>query len=134
MSSEENKAIVLAAFGALMNGNLDPLDGLVASDCVMHQCGFLEPVRGIEAIKRLPGGRIVSDRRASLDTIVGEGDTVAIRWLTTGLYADANDPERVGRPVAFACMSFLRVEGGKIQEIWNIQDMSSMWSQIASAD
>jgi hypothetical protein len=53
MLIDENKAIVRSAFEALMTGNLTPLDDLLASDCVMHQCGFLEPIRGAEAIKHL---------------------------------------------------------------------------------
>lgn len=130
--SDENKAIVLSAFEALASHNFDPLDDLLAPDCVMHQCGFLEPIRGIEAIKRLPGGRLVTAREARLDSIVGEGDTVAIKWLTTGLHIDPEDPQESGKPVAFMCMTFLRVEGGKIQEIWNIQDMSTFWRQVSS--
>lgn len=32
--------------------------------------------------------------------------------------------------VSFPSMSFLRFQGGKIAEIWNIQDVSTMHTQL----
>jgi len=135
MSVDENKAIARSAFDALMAGNLAPLDHLLAPDCVLHQCGWLQPIRGAERIKHLRGGRqLVSQRQVRLDTIVAEADTVAIHWHTEGLYADPGDPHRTGQAVSFMSMSFLRLDEGTIREIWNIQDMSTVWSQLGSSD
>jgi predicted ester cyclase len=133
VSVNDNRVIARSAFEALMAGNLTPLDDLLAPDCILHQCGWLQPIRGAERIKHVREGRqLVSDRHVRLDTMVAEGNTVAIHWHTSGEYADAQDQARVGHPVSFMSMSFLRLEGGKIQEIWNIQDMSTLWAQLGS--
>jgi ketosteroid isomerase-like protein len=134
MSVDENKAIARAAFDALMSDNLAPLDHLLAPDCILHQCGWLQPIRGVERIKHISGRRrLVSERHVRLDAIIAEGDTVAIHWHTEGLYADPGDPHRTGQAVSFMSMSFLRLDEGTIREIWNIQDMSTVWSQLGSS-
>jgi ketosteroid isomerase-like protein len=132
VSIEENKAIVRTAFDALMSGDLGPLDTLLIPDCVLHQCGFLEPIREVGAIKHLsrgPDGPL-TDRQVRLDKIVGEGDIVAIHWQITARVMDEDSADGIGRPVSFMSMSFMTVTGGKITEIWNIQDMSTMWAQL----
>ncbi len=130
---DENKAIARAAFEALMAGDPAPLEQLLAPDCVLHQCGWLQPIRGARSIERLRANRgPVTERRVQLEAMVAEGNMVAIHWHTDGVYDDPDDPRRSGQPVSFPNMSFLRLEGGKIVEIWNIQDVSTMWSQIDS--
>lgn len=135
MTIEDNKAIVRRAFEALMSDDLNPLDDLLSPDCVLHQCGFLEPIRGVDAIKSLPGGDgPISRQEVRLERIAGDGDTVAIHWSTIGTCLDPESSEGARRPVSFMSMSFLQLEGGKITEIWNIQDMSTMWAQLAPPD
>jgi ketosteroid isomerase-like protein len=131
MTVEENKQIARRAFEALMAGDLRPLEELLAPDCVLHQCGFLEPIPGHSIIKgEFPRGGLVADRQVRLERMIGEGDTVALHWWTTGRHNDPDSSERNGRHVSFPSMSFIRMEGGKIAEIWNIQDVSTMWTQL----
>jgi ketosteroid isomerase-like protein len=130
MVTDDNKAIVRAAFDVFMSDDQSALDDLLAPGCVLHQCGFLEPIRGAEAIKHRRAGQFVSERTVHLEENVADGDLVAIQWQTSGLYVNAYRPDKLGRPISFGSMSFLRVDGDKIQEIWNIQDMSTVSAQL----
>jgi ketosteroid isomerase-like protein len=135
MAVEANKRIVRRAFEALMAGDLSPLDDLLAPGAVLHQCGFLQPIPG-EAILRgaFPGMRRVADREVRIERIIGEGDLVAIHWRTTGRYFERDAPSSDGKPVSFPSMTFVRLEAGKIAEIWNIQDTATLRSQLEEFD
>ena len=130
----ENKAITRAAIEALMTDNDAAIEGALAPDCVLHQCGVLEPIRGVEKIRHRRPDRFLTERNVRLEQIVMEGDLVAIHWRTSGLYADPMRPDRNGQPISFMSMSFLRLEQGKIQEIWNIQDMSTVAAQLGDSE
>jgi hypothetical protein len=70
MVTDDNKAIVRAAFDVFMSDDQSALDDLLAPGCVLHQCGFLEPIRGAEAIKQRRAGQFVSERTVHLEEIV----------------------------------------------------------------
>lgn len=65
--------------------------------------------------------------------MIGEEDLVAIHWRTTGHYEEPESHDLHGTPVSFPSMSFLRFQDGKIAEIWNIQDVSTLQSQLEAA-
>ncbi len=134
MNSEDTKQIARRAFQALMDSDLDPLRGLLAPDAVLHQCGFLKPIPA-EAILRgdFPGRRRVQDRDVRIEEIIGEDNIVALRWRTSGVFSDPASPERDGTPVSFPSMSFMRIENSRIAEIWNIQDTSTLQTQLWEA-
>jgi len=135
MTTDENKEIVLRAHEAFVNGDVAALEAFLAPDCVLHQCGFLEPLRG-RSIRELiiGGGRALSERRRRVEAVVAEGDTVAIRWTTTGRHTGFLLREPTGKEVSFGSMTFVQVRDGKIVEIWNIQDTASLRTQLDELD
>ena len=134
MSSDTDKETVRRAFKTLMEGDLGPLADLLASDAVLHQCGFLDPIPAQAMLERdlSMRGRL-QDREFRLERMVGEGDTVALHWRTSGRYADPDSPDRDGMQVSFPSMTFVRMAGGRIAEIWNIQDISTLQTQLELA-
>jgi ketosteroid isomerase-like protein len=134
MNLEQNKQIAHRAFDALMAGDLTPLGDLLAPDAVLHQCGFLHAIPAHSILSgEFPGRSLVEDRHVQLEQIIGEGDLVALHWRTTGRYHDPASPELDGTETSFPSMTFIRVEAGKIAEIWNIQDTATMHAQLHSA-
>lgn len=129
----DNGAITRAAFEALTTDNDAAIEEILASDCVLHQCGIPEPIRGSEKIKHRRPGRFLAEQQVTLEQIVTEGDLAAIHWRTSGVYADPGRPDKNGQSISFMSMSFLRLEQGKIQEIWNIQDMSTVAAQLGDS-
>lgn len=131
MSSDTNKQIVRRAFEALMDGDLDPLRDLLAPGALLHQCGFLDPIPAQAILQgEFPRQGRLRDRAVRLERMVGEGDTVALHWQTSGIYSDPDSPQRDGTPVSFPSMTFVRLVAGRIAEIWNIQDISTLQMQL----
>jgi ketosteroid isomerase-like protein len=131
MTSEENKQIAQRAFKALMARDLNGIKDLLAPDATLHQCGFLDPIPARALVSgEFSRWRLLLDRQVHLERMVGEGDLVAMQWRTTGRYSDPNMPDLDGRSVSFPSMTFIRFEGGKIAQMWNIQDTSTMQTQL----
>ncbi len=64
MTVEANKAMVLRAHEGFLAGDVEQLEGYLAPDCVLHQCGFLEPLSGSRLREFLgSGGQALSDRK-----------------------------------------------------------------------
>jgi predicted ester cyclase len=135
MTTEDNKVLALRAHGAFAAGDASTLESFLAPECALHQCGFLEPLRGSELREFIAGGgQRLSDRRLWVEAVVADGDTVAIRWTTTGRHTRFLIREPTGKQVSFSSMTFARVEDGRIAEIWNIQDTASLATQLAEKD
>ena len=131
MTVEDNKRIVRQAFEAFAGQGVRSIQGLLAPNALFHQCGFLEPIPAQAIFEGgiMAGGRI-HDREVRLDHIIGEGDIVALQYQTTGRYADPESPDVDGAPVSFASMTFVRVEDGRIAEIWNMRDADTLRAEL----
>lgn len=117
-----------------MTGDRAALRSLLAPDAALHQCGFLDPIPVQSILSgEFPRRGPLLDRTIHLERIIAEGDTVSLHWRTSGRYTDLEAPELDGRHVSFPSMSFIRFKGGKIAEIWNIQDVATMQTQLRDA-
>lgn len=134
MSSDSTGETVRRAFEAFTNGDMDLLRNLLGPDAVLHQCGFLDPIPAQAMLERdlSMRGRL-RDREFQLERMVGEGDTIALHWRTSGRYVDFDSPDGEGIQVSFPSMTFVRLADGRIAEIWNIQDISTLQTQLALA-
>jgi ketosteroid isomerase-like protein len=131
MSVDDNKHIVQRALSALASGDLSPLGELLAPGCRIHQCGFLQPIPAERLLRgELPGASKLDERRIELLKMVGEGDTIAIHWSTAGSYRGHGAPELAGKQVTLPAMTFIRLNDGRIAEIWNIQDVATLDTQL----
>jgi predicted ester cyclase len=131
MSAEENKAIVRRAFeAAFVKQDAAALDELLAPGCVIHQCGVLQPINRDRVKNGLSGQRALSDREQRLEAIVAEGDTVAVRWTLSGRHTSDLFRAATGKRVWFTVMTFARLEGGKVVEVWNNWDTATLLAQL----
>lgn len=131
MTDDNDLQTVRLALYALMTGDMSSLSDLLAPNATLHQCGFLQPIP-MSAVLRgdvLRGGRI-ADRQVQILQMIGQGDLVALHWSTSGNYSDLDSPALDGKPVSVPGMSFVRLEQGKIAEIWNIRDTSTLQTQL----
>lgn len=130
--TDDTKAIARCGFDAFMEGDLGALRQLLAPQATLHQCGFLQPIPAASILNReFPRLSPLEDRQVKLERMVAEGNLVALHWTTTARYNDPATPEIEGKTVSFPSMSFIRVEDGKIAEIWNIQDTTTMQMQLS---
>ncbi len=132
MSISENKALVLKAHEAFFKGDVESLGALLDPECLLHQCGFLQPVRGAKAIIDLAGraNRGVPEGTHTVVNAIAEHDLVAIQSRTVGLHTRDWFRDATGRRLVYDTMTLVRVREGRVVEIWNIQDTATVLSQL----
>ena len=113
----ENKAAMRRIMDEVINGkHLDAADDLYADEHVLYPAG--EVGRGSAGMKEAFAGLFEQfpDVRVTIESMVAEGDTVAVRLTYTG--TDASTGERATWPEVV----FTRFAGGKAVESWEILD------------
>jgi len=133
-SEQANEAIVLSMIEAINSRDLDALDTLVAADVVRHS----QATPGL-VITDLAGFRafieadlaVVPDSRQEVLHLVAEGDMVAV-WATySGTQQGQMGPfPPTGNPVSADFAGFLRIENGRIAEMWVIWDNLTILTQL----
>lgn len=71
------------------------------------------------------------DHQYTLESIVSEGDMVAMRWVVRGSRTrEIGDIKASERPFEFEGMSFCRLRDGKIDRIWQQFDVAALNRQL----
>src|SRR5690606_25551355 len=119
--SNENIRIVRDYFDAIANGDLATLPELLSETLVWHQPGSTDlsgTYNGRDAAFGLIGKFMDRSqgtfRFDSIGNILGNGDYVAVTLHFSGKTQD--------RSMSMAGIDVLRIESGKIQEVWLFSD------------
>jgi steroid delta-isomerase-like uncharacterized protein len=134
MSTENNKALILRVNEEAINqGNLALLDELVSSDYVEHDPNYPQPVHGAEGLKQYfqTFRSAFPDLHFTIEDIIGEGDTVAVRQTGRGTHqGELFGIPPTGKQVTVAAMIFHRFVNGKPVESWVNSDSMGMLQQL----
>jgi len=112
-------------------GDLELISDLFTEDAVEHS--LAGDVRGREAIRQEIESFTDSfgDFSATVDDVVAEGDTVAMRLTWRGTHdGEFMGIEPTGESFEVDNMVVTRIESGKIAERWVLPDMLGMFSQL----
>jgi steroid delta-isomerase-like uncharacterized protein len=118
----ENKDVVLSMIQAINDKNFDALDGLVAGNVVRHSAAT--PGVVVSNLKEFKDylkadAAAVPDSKQQVEIIFGSGDMVAVRAVYTGTQTGPMGPfPASGKKVELPFMGILRLEDGKIAEMW----------------
>ncbi len=136
MSVEENKATVRRLFEELYDKrNVDVFDEVFAADYK----GYIprSTLESPEAAKQfnLAMDEAFPDSEYSIEEILADGDSVALRWTFRGTHqGDLIGPTMTipatGKRIEFEAMSLLRFSDGKIVESWGFWDGLSIMAQL----
>jgi predicted ester cyclase len=130
--SEQNKAVVRQVEEAWNANNLDSLDDLFAADFVTHAGRpGLEPG---ENVHQLSMGAF-PDRKTTIEEMVAESDTVAVRLRMTG--TNTGGPPWLGVPannnkVDVEWISIYRLREGKVVEHRAVMDVMGLMQQLGA--
>ena len=126
----------------LDNGQVDILDELFTSDCIIHRPEYPEPIVGLEHFKAfmaLAFTAIISRMETTLHDIVVDDDLAACRLSHRVVFhKDAMLPTRMGpldvggRTVEWSAMGISRFAGGKISEEWVYKDEIGLFVQLGA--
>ena len=134
MSAEENKAISRRADEELFDrGNLEVADELFAPNFVHHDPVSGEDWRGPESVKQYAAMMRAAfpDLYYTVEDQIAEGDKVATRYRAGGTHqGELLGIPPTGNLVEITGISITRVDGGKIEEIWENYDALGMMQQL----
>ena len=134
MSTDSNKATVRRFFAEAVDGrNLDILDELVATDCIIHRPEAREPIEGLSSFKQAVA-RIIqtySEFSTTIHDLVAEDDRVACRLshraVNRGEWTSRLGRHDVaGKAVTWSANVLFRFRDGKIAEEWVSRDELGM--------
>ena len=128
----ENEAVVRRFFEELWNaGDLDAADSLL-SPAHVHHIGErrLDGPEGVKAaVTRFRGA--FPDLHFTIEDVVSDGDRVVVRWIATGTHdGPFYDVPATGRPTRWSGMDLVRLEGGRIVELWSNADSMTLVEQL----
>jgi predicted ester cyclase len=135
VSIDGNKAVAKKLFGAVFNNRrVELVDELVADDVVDHNRLIFAQPEGpggvVEGIRMLLAA--FPDMSAAVERLVGEADCVVVKvrmaGTNTGPYPRV--PEPTEQHAEWNSMVLLRIEDGKIAELWGISDRMGMLTQL----
>lgn len=125
-------AVIRTLIDAVWNGrNVEALDALLAPDFKLHTTGgqTLDAAAYASAVRAHHEG--FADLTVELLATVQEGDVVAAR---IGLVGTMTGPfgghAATGRAMRVEGRPWVRVEGGRIAELWSLMDDADMWAQL----
>ena len=138
MTTADNKETVRRMIEEGFNeDDLELADELVAEDCVLHEAGQEEPIRGPEGVKEFlrTYRSAFPDARIEIEELIAEGDTVVVRWTASGTHeGDLMGIQPTGNEVEIMGMEMYHVRDGKLAEGWEIFDGLTMMAQLGAVE
>jgi len=121
-TKEDNKEVVRRMIEAINARDFDALDAVVAADVRRHSAATPGvEVRSLEELKAFLRQDLsaVPDAIQETRAMIAEGDLVAVRELYRGHQSGPMGPfPATGKPLEIPFLGFLRIEEGKVAEIW----------------
>jgi steroid delta-isomerase-like uncharacterized protein len=120
--SAENKTLARRAMDELWTkGNLAAIDQLYSDNCVFHDLGSPEDIRGRDGLRQFAQTYRTAcpDLKCTVEDVLAEGDKVALRWISRGTHkGDLMGIAPTGKQVTFRGVQIQRISNGKIVEEW----------------
>lgn len=136
-TDQDTKAVVRRYFEAWNAADLDAIDDIVAPDVVGHN-----PVEPMDATGPDGEKQLIElyhtafpDAKLTVEELIAEGDTVAVRYTATGTHEGAfMGIEPTGSTVEIAGFEFVRIEEGVIAETWGLFDAFGLMQQLGAVE
>ena len=136
MSLEANKALVRRYFEEGWNqGNLEVADAILSSSFALHNPNLPQPVRGIEGLKQVITRfrAAFPDLYVAINQLIAEGDTVMARTTARGTHqGQFQNIAPTGKAIAYSSIGIFRVVGGRIEEVYVINDTLGLLQQLGA--
>ena len=134
-TTEENKRVARRTVEAYNEKNLDVFDKVFAEDVIDHtSSGETKGREGSkEGLETLYSA--FPDLQITIDELIAEGDTVAIRSTHRGTHEGTfMDIEPTGKQFEMENTVFARFEDGKVVERWIQADVFGLMQQLGAVD
>ena len=134
---EANKAVVMRAWEAFNQGDLDVLDEVFDDSYVeLTPYGEIEQggsERAKQAYAWMQG--VFGDVHFEVEQLMAEGDMVFSRAMATGTHdGEFMGVPATGRPIRFAAVVVSKIAGGKHVQDWSFIDTMAILRQIGEVN
>ena len=133
--SEDNKALVRRVYDEVFGqGDLDLTEELFSQDFELHD-GLGSDVTGPAAVKQVATmlRSAFPDFQTHVEDLLTDGNKVAGRWNWTGTHkGEIMGIAPTDKQVTTRVLDILRIENGKIQEVWVISDLFGLMHQLGA--
>jgi len=132
----DNEALVRRFYEEVWNeGNVDAAEEIFAPGYVRHD---------LRSTRAAPGGAGMAaiaaafraafpDLRMVVDLILSDGDLVAARWTSTGMFSGPwGDVAPTGVRATFSGVNIFRIRDGRVVELWNHRDDLGLMEQVGA--
>lgn len=132
MSIEPNKAVIRRHVEEVFNkGKLEVADEIISPDYVYH--GPAGEFKGPDGFKQMVAGTRTAfpDTHFTIDDMVGEGDTLAVRYTWTATFkGEFMGMAPTGKKIKITSAYFYHFKDGKEVEALPFTDMLSFYQQL----
>jgi predicted ester cyclase len=132
--TDKNKEIAGQMINAINERNYDMLDEVIAPEIVRHcQATPNLNIRSLTDFKEFlkVDGKTFPDSHITTEILIAEGDMVAGYFTYSGTQEGAMGPfPATGKKADLKYLGILRIEGGKIAEMWVEWDNLAMLTQL----
>ncbi|NLG49234.1 MAG: ester cyclase [Chloroflexi bacterium] len=133
MSIERNKQLVFRFFEELMSlGHTEVADEIIGPDFPPQEKDLKPGPEGIKAyVDAYHAG--FPDLRYDVQSMVAEGNQVAVRWTMTGIHeGEFMGISPTSEPISIPGMSFFDVEGSRLIQGWIIYDHLALYEKLGA--
>lgn len=132
--SEDNKTLYSRMTEKVWNNGGKAVEEFYAPDVLIHSAapGLPTGIDGVRAtISMIRGG--ISGFELGIQFMLADGDKVAAHWTMTGTHSgELMGVPATGKPIDFHGMSVVRIEDGKVAEIWGVSDGLGLMQQLGA--
>ena len=134
--TSSNKDIVLRYWYQELwdNWNIAVADDLLTDDYRLHAPGVPVPLDR-ETTKQVVAmyGTSFPDLKHTVDEVIAEGDTVAVRWTVHGTHrAEFQGIPASGKQINLSGNTFHHLKDGKVRETWLVFDVMELLQQLGA--
>jgi steroid delta-isomerase-like uncharacterized protein len=129
MTNEQNKQIVLAYVDAFNGGEMDDLPALFTDDALVY--GVLGWGGMDQVVPIWREIKAAFDLQLTVEEIISEGDTVAVRYIERGTSRGSFRGGPVtGKSFEVVAMEWFIIKNGKIHRRWGARDNAAQMRQM----
>ncbi len=133
ITEEQVKTLGERVLAIWNEGNLQLVDEIFSSDCIRHDCGLPEDVKGLDGMKQYFESMrsAFPDINISVDDIIYQDDKIVWWWTLAGTNSGAlQGLPPTNNEMQLTGVSIAKVADGKMIEVWDYYNQASMFQQL----
>ena len=133
LTEEAAKSLVDRYLEIWNEGNLDIVEELMDSECIIHHPAYPEGIVGHEDFKNwvTVNRTAFPDFKGTTEDMIFKGDKIIGHWIVTGTNTGPfGEFPPTGKQVRFSGVDIHHIVNGKVKEVWSFLDLLGLYQQL----